>query len=329
MAWQGFALVLAGAFMLALYQVINKKLLSEDAPADCISTVNFLGSGTLLLLGSLLWNPPNIESWFAFPSFIGSGVYNGGFFWPLVATALLNIIILFGSVRALKYGDASLIAPIAAAQPMIVLIPSWLILGEIPGTIGYVGLFLLAVGMYIFSFSEEVYVLNPKTGEKEPWQAPRAIAWMGGQTKYLAPLIMLFKNKGVRIALLVAICGAIAINLDKLTVLLSSSATYPPALVLLFCGLVGLGKTVRTSEWGKVKKEHIGNFILNPLFFAVAILCFWVAFHFGFAAYIGALKRTSAIFVLVLGFLFLNEQKVKERWPGATIMTLGAVLLSL
>ena len=54
MEWQGFAPVLFGAFLFAFYEVVNKKLLVKKAPADCISTVNFLGSGALLLAASFL-----------------------------------------------------------------------------------------------------------------------------------------------------------------------------------------------------------------------------------------------------------------------------------
>lgn len=35
MSWQGFALVLFGAFFHVLYNVLNKKLLVKEAPANC------------------------------------------------------------------------------------------------------------------------------------------------------------------------------------------------------------------------------------------------------------------------------------------------------
>lgn len=319
MTWEGFALVLGGAFLLALFQVINKKLLVKQAPADCISVINFLGSGVLLLAISLLFDPPHIENWFGFPQ---------GLFWPLIATSVLNIVILFGNVRALTYGDVSLIAPIAATQPMVVLIPAWLILGEVPGVWGYAGLFLLALGMYVFSFVEEVYVIDPATGEKRAWLPPRYLTWMGGFSRYYAPIYMLFQNKGVQIALLVAMCGAVSINFDKLSAL-RSSFTFAPAFILIFCGLIGLIKTYRTKEWEKVDKSHLFHLMINPIVFTVVIICFWVAFNYGFAAYVGALKRTMVIFALLLGWFLLKEQQAIRRWPGVVIMTTGAVFLSL
>lgn len=309
MTWQCLALVLSGAFLYALYHVTNKKLLVKSAPADCISTTNFLGGGLLLLAVSLLFDPPKIQSWTDWPN---------GLIWPLLATSLLNIVILFGSVRALQYGDASLIQPMSAAQPMIVLIPSMLILGEIPGFLGWFGLFMIAFGTYIFSIGEKV----------EGWQRPKSLEWLGSKARYLAPWQMLLKNRGVQIALLVAACGAFAVNFDKMSVL-RSSAIFPPALILLFCGLIGLLKTLHTKEWQKVTVEHRTSLITNPIIFAVVLILFWTAFHFGFAAYVGALKRFQIPFTMVLAFWILKEQGVKKRWPGAIIMACGAVLLSL
>lgn len=309
MLWQGFALVLVGAFLHALYQVVNKKLLVKQAPADCVSTINFLGSGTILLAISLLFSPPKIESWFDWPS---------GLFWPMMATALLNIVIGFGNTRALKYGDASLVTPISAAQPMIVLIPSMLILGESPSFWGYIGLLLLAAGTYIFSFAEEV----------KGWEPPRWLRWAGKNARYFAPWQMLLRNKGVRIALLVACCGAVAINFDKLSVM-RSSAIFPPAVILIFLGAIGLMKVLRTGEWRKLEKAHRANLVTNPLVWVVVMICYWSAFHYGLAAYVGSLKRINVVFVLILSFFILKEMKVKQRWPGAVIMAIGAALLSL
>ena len=309
MQWQGFVLVLAGAFLFALYETLNKKLIVRKLPADCAATVNFLGGGLLLFLVSLCFDPPQIKSWFDFRE---------GLFWPLIATSLLNIVILFGNVRALKYGDVSLIAPIAATQPLVVILPSWLILRERPDAFGYFGLLLMAIGMYVFSFAEEI----------KNWQPPIWLSWLGSKARYFAPWQMLFRNRGVQIAVAVACSGAVSINFDKLSAF-RSSATFAPACILFFCGFIGAVKTVREGEWHDFDKDHLLSLIAAPIVFAIVLVCYWAAFHYGMAAYVGAVKRTSAIFALFLGLVFLKEMKALKRWPGAVIMTAGAVLLSL
>ena len=88
-------------------------------------------------------------------------------------------------------------------------------------------------------------------------------------------------------------------------------------------------KTVREGEWHDFDKDHLLSLIAAPIVFAIVLVCYWAAFHYGMAAYVGAVKRTSAIFALFLGLVFLKEMKALKRWPGAVIMTAGAVLLSL
>lgn len=319
MEWQGFALVLSGALFHALYNTINKKLLVANAPDECISTINFLGSGTLLLLLAYMVDPPTIDSWFTGEK---------PFFWALCATSILNIVILFGNVKALNYGDVSLISPISATQPMIVMIPSWIILNEWPGAYGYWGLLLLAVGMYVFAFGEQVYVTTIN-GKKIAWQPPAWIAWTGKWSKYFAPWAMLFRNRGVQIALLSAVCGAVAINFDKLSVLRTNSFLFPPACILLFCGIIGMVKTISENTWNKIESKHIKTLAINPIVFALVLILYWTAFEYGFAAYVGALKRTQVIFALLLGFYVLHEKGAKNRWAGATVMALGAAAISL
>ncbi len=289
-------------------------MLIKNAPDECVSTVNCLGSGALLMILAYAFDPPQIDGWF-----IGESAV----FWSLLATSLLNVIIMFGTVKALKYGDVSLIGPISATQPMVVLIPSWFILREWPGVYGYWGLLLLAVGMYLFAFGESVYVMNAK-GEKVPWQRPSWLAWAGDYAKYFAPWAMLFRNRGIQIALLAAVCGAIAINFDKLTTLRVHSFLFPPACILLFCGAVGLLKTVSEHAWRLVNNGHIISLIINPILLTVSIILFWTSFQYGLAAYVGALKRTSVIFSLILGYYVLHEHGAKNRWVGAIIMAVGA-----
>lgn len=310
MQWQGFVLTIGFAFFIALYAVLNKKLILRGLPDECISVVNFLGSGSMLFVAAFVLDPPRIGSWFAWPI---------GYMWSLLPTAMLNIVIMYGNVKALKYGDVSLVGPIAAAQPMIVLIPSFLILGEVPGRWGYAGLLLLALGMYVFSFAEEV----------KGWIAPRYLAWMGKSSRYVAPWFYLFRNRGVKIALLVAACAAVSINFDKLSALRAHSFLFTPALTLLFIGGVGLIKTVHGRQWALVRRSHAARLALNPLVLAGAVALGWLAFGFGLAAYAGALRRIAIILDVVLAGFLLKEKLALKRWPGALIMAAGAACISL
>lgn len=310
MEWQGFALVVGGAMFHALYQVLNKKMITNQAPADVIGTSNFFGAGLLLLISSLLFNPPVIWSWLDPKT---------GLLLPLGVTCLLNIVIMFGAIRANKYADVSLTSPISGFQPLFGLLPSWLVLGELPTSWGYVGLFSVVAGLYLFSFTEDKV--------KETADIPLWLKHDNGTLRYMAPLYMLFKNKGVKIAFVVMLCGSVSINFDKKAAILSSYL-FAPALIFLFLAVVGLVKVWRTGEWKKVNKSHTKHLVLSALVLFVALACYWLAFQYGLAIYIGALKRTTPIFVMLLAWFILGEKKVARRWPGALIIAGGSVLLN-
>ncbi|MES2953235.1 MAG: DMT family transporter [Patescibacteria group bacterium] len=310
--WQGFVLMVLGIFLSAIATTVNKKLLGKNVPANLIGVVNMICGGLLLLVASGLFMPPTIESWLDWPR---------GLLWPLIITTLFNVVIQFGNIHALKHADASLVAPISAAQPMVVLIPAMLILGEVPSATGYIGLFLIAFGTYLLAIGEQVYEEKGK-----PWVAPRWLAWTGEKARYFAPVQMLFRNKGVKIAFVVACSGAVAINVDKLVVLRSSSL-FSAGLKFFMCGLIMLPTCLRSREYTQVSKADLPMLLVNPFIFAIYLGLFESSLYFGFASYIGALKRTQTIVVLLLAYFFLGEVKAATRWRPAVVMVLGAILL--
>lgn len=46
-------------------------------------------------------------------------------------------------------------------------------------------------------------------------------------------------------------------------------------------------------------------------------------------AYVIALKRTAGMISVVFGFFFLNEQNIRERLLGSTIMFIGVLFIVL
>ncbi len=312
--WPGYLLVLGGALFQALSIIINKKQITKKAPPDVVSAITFLGSGLLLLSAAFLFDPPDIQSVF-------DGIW--GIFWPLLVTCLLNIVIMYGSVRALQYADASLVAPMSAFQPLFGIVPAWLILGEVPTTWGFVGLFSVLVGLWFFSVAE---------GKMKSEDLEKLPAWLksldGKAPRWSAYFYTIFRNRGVKIMLLVTLCGATSINFDKKAAMLSSPL-FACALIMLFLGVIGVVKIFRTGEWRKVTKDHRVHLVFGTVTLAITLVCYWLAFRYGLAIYIGALKRVNTVFVLLLAWLWLKEEKVGRRWPGILIIGGGSALLAI
>ena len=314
MGWQGYLLVVGGALLLAIWTMILKKLVdkksgTEGVSADAVSAVTFFGSGLILLVVSLIFDPPKIFSWFS-PT---------GLFWPLAATSLLNIFIMYSIGRSLKGADASLIAPLGAFGSLISILPSWLILNEVPTTYGYIGLTLMFIGLYATAFIE---------GKKVQLETiPLWAKTMDSRPRLIAPLIMLFRNKYVAISLVGTSLGAVSVNFDKLAAMRSSS-TFAASMVMLFISLVGLYKTNKSGELSQICKKHILSLVLSAVSLAFVLVLFWLAFHYGLAIYVSALKRTNVIFVMLISYFFLGESVgVKKRLPAVLMIVVASVLL--
>lgn len=309
--WPGFILVTVGALLFAIFLINNKKLIQKGLPPDVITTFYCLGSGILFLVASFLFNPPTI--WSVFDSKIG-------IFWPLLATCVLNIFIQFGNMRAQKYAETTLVAAIGSFQPLICLLPSWLILNETPNKHGYFGLVLVAIAIYVISLSQKI---------KDPAKVPAWGKTVEGNLRFTAPLATLFTNKGVQLAFLATSCGAVSINFDKKAALLSSFM-FAPAVILLFVGAVGLLRAKRT-DWQKLEKKHVGWLMLSVVLYFTTNVLYWLAFKYGMAIYVGSMKRLHLLFVLLLSYFFLKEELLKDKkyWFGILIFIVALFLFTI
>ncbi len=325
MALYGIGLVLLGCFLKALYDVTNRKLVGEKTKDDegkkvqplAAGSINFLIAGSMLLIITFTLDPPNITDWWSMQS---------GLIWPLAATSLLNIFILFGSIYSVKFDDASLVVPIQATIPTFVLIPAWLILGEIPGISGYIGIAFLAIGFYFlvvmeFKHTENTYA---EVVEGAPKIAKPLLRIFGD---YAVPWVAMFTRKGVFIALMVCLVGSISINFDKLA-MQRSSKWFAPAFILLFVGVVGACAAFARDEFNGIQKKQLKLILMNACVLTLMLIVFWWAFDFLFAAYVAVLKKFTIVFTMVLAVIMLNE-KVRHRIPGVMVMMVGAVCIAL
>ena len=62
---------------------------------------------------------------------------------------------------------------------------------------------------------------------------------------------------------------------------------------------------------------------------SVAMGCQMIAINLTFVAYVISVKRTSALFSVILGKIILKEKGIKERLLGAAIMVSGVFLITI
>ena len=188
--------------------------------------------------------------------------------------------------------------------PLFLLVISPIIVGEFPTSKGFIGIILIVVGSYL---------LNVNLKEKG----------------ILFPLKSLMKNKATRYMLIVAFIWSISANFDKKGIEASSILQY-----ILFINLfVTIGTTIFVISKGKFTLQSVWRERKN-LFFVGALTSLGYFVHMTalamtLVAYVIALKRTSGMITVVLGYLILKEQNIKERLLGSTIMFLGVLFIVL
>ncbi|TVQ07978.1 MAG: EamA family transporter [Bacteroidetes bacterium] len=229
----------------------------------------------------------------------------GDYFWIALFTGgLLNILITILYLNAIQHSDLSLTVPMVTFTPLFLLITSPLILGEIPDAKGIAGVLCIVAGSYFLQFSSR------KKG-------------------FLAPFATLFSEKGPRLMLLVAFLWSITANIDKVGVQNSSPFFWVISVsVFLFIGMIPL---VFWKARGQVPHLKNNFAVIFPvgLFTALTLIFQMHAIELTHVAYVIAVKRTSALFVVFFGVIFFKEKGFGNRVFAVLIMLLGVALISV
>lgn len=217
-----------------------------------------------------------------------------------LAIALTSILI----AKAYKASDASIIAPMYAISPVLVLGTSFLILGETPSILGVAGVVMIAIG---------AYVLKAESTEQ-----------------LLEPLKKLWEERGVQLILVVLLIYSVTANTDKIGVNMSSPVMWPLTIYTLSSIFMLPVMVKKSSEWrSKVRKEWKPLAFLGVLGGA-AIILQMTAINLTLVSYVISIKRLSIPVTVVLSYFLLNEtESFRQRLIGGAFMTAGAILITL
>ena len=91
---------------------------------------------------------------------------------------------------AIKVSEISIVGPLITLTPGFVIVIEWLILGDIPSSMGFLGIALLCIGSYILGLN----VLRQR---------------------WYTPFLRLFTNHGSRYAVIASLCFATASTLGR------------------------------------------------------------------------------------------------------------------
>jgi drug/metabolite transporter (DMT)-like permease len=228
-------------------------------------------------------------------------------FWQTIL--IVGFFAVIGNVflvRALEIGDLSVLGPINAYKSVVGLGIGLVLLNEIPGWWGLAGILFIVVGSYV--------VLTTK-------QAKQGISWR------------VFKRPEVRLRLAALLFSAIDGAFLKKAIILST-----PLTAFFFWCLLGFVFTLAwilltiRSRWREQsqllisqKSTYVGLFLTVGIT-QVASNIALAGMQVGYAL---ALFQTSALVSVLFGYQFFREQNIVRKLVGASIMVLGAILITV
>jgi uncharacterized membrane protein len=242
-----------------------------------------------------------------FVFYFGIPELGNDFFLILMISGILNALALILYIRAIKLSDISITMPLLAFTPFFLLLTSPFIVHESPSSIGLLGVVLVVVGSYILNISKL------KEGFFEPFKA-------------------LINDKGAKLMFFVAILWSITSNIDKIGIGKSSSIFWGFSVYAVMVLFIFPFAVVRFLK-GYSRSKH---FVLDNtwlyaaagLFHVIVMYSQYAALKLALVSYVISVKRASAIFSVIFGFLIFKEKGFKERLLGVSIMVAGVIIIA-
>ncbi len=227
-------------------------------------------------------------------------------FW---AAAGLNIILYVITYRlyvgALEMSEISLIFPLLALTPALLIPIEWLLLRDAPGPGGLAGIALVVVGVYTLNVDARVSGL-------------------------LAPFRAVGRDPGARRMLAVACIWAVTGSVDRVAVHAASPAFYGLVVVgslslILLPAAIRAGGGV-TSLLGESRWRLM---VVQGFLFATMYLLHMEAVRLTLAANVVTFKRAGTLLAVWLGAVAFGEEAVGYRAAGTVMILAGVALLVL
>jgi len=217
----------------------------------------------------------------------------------------LNILALWQFMRALQASDMSLAIPFVSFTPIFLLITSPLLVGDIPHPQDVIGILCIVGGAYL---------LQIQTTDQ---------GW-------LAPFSAIFSQPGPRRMISVALIYSITSNFDKIGVQNSSPLFWSLSITsVMTIGFVLMHRVLPRPTFPNPSAKTLGILLAIGLFQTLGLIFHNSALDLGPVPSVIAIKRTSILFAVLWGIMFLREPQGKERLAGAALMIIGMGILGL
>ena len=205
------------------------------------------------------------------------------FLIALPINGVLSLLAFIFYMKAIKYSDLSIAAPMITFTPLFLLLTSPVIIGEFPSIFGVLGILLIVFGSYILKLDKK------KEG-------------------YFAPFKALLKEKGPRYMLIAAFIWSITSNFDKIDVLDSSPIFWAISVNLVIATIMLPIVFYKSRSAVKEIPRKFKSLFPIGFFHATGVVFQMIAISLALVSYVISIKRTSAIMSVIFGCVFLKEK---------------------
>lgn len=226
-------------------------------------------------------------------------------FWLLVLCINLPLELaqFYIGYVALQKAPISLLAPLASMTSVFLIPVGWLILGELPTKIGFIGVAAIVLGAFL-------------------------LGWRIGETRSVIESIRnIFREPASFLTLTSAFLVSISITVVKY------AFRYAPPMLTAFylTGSIGIAALLLSLRgW-----RRMGDAPRRISFLAGLGLTSGVSFGLHYvglsllpAVYYISVKRVSVLFNVLSGKFVFSETNIRERFLGALLMVAGVLLIA-
>ena len=280
---------LLSALFDSLKDIASKKSLKDVEP-EVAALANTLFAVPVVLVALLIFEKPIFDKTF----------------WIIMSVSSIILSVSFILyMKSLKSTDVSLAIPFTAVSPAFMLVITPLLIGESTTKTGSFGVLLIVLGAYLIN-------ANKNSGS------------------VLEPIRAVIHDKGVLLMLIVAFLWSITATLDRVILRHASPLFYMTFYYLLISVLLSINAFYKCKKpiFAQIRK-NIKPLASIGIFFAIGQIAYIYAYTLTFAAYVVAVKRTNALFSVVLGAIFFKEKNLRGRLLGAAFIVLGVAIIAL
>jgi drug/metabolite transporter (DMT)-like permease len=229
-------------------------------------------------------------------------------FWGWLAVSLpLELVAMALYSRALRDSPMSLCLPYLAFSPVFTIFIAWAVLGEEVSSAGLAGIALVVAGTFL---------LHSRPG-------------FDLRSTLRGPLRAFRRETGVRLMLMVAVIYSVTAVTSKAAMRSMPSEQFGAFYFVMLGAFTSLTMLVFRPRSLRVLARPAGSHWLIGGWFALMIVCHFLAIDRVQAAYMIATKRSSILFSVVYGVVLFGEPDFARRLLSATILVLGIAFIGL